>query len=64
MSSLLQYDHVFFQKKIAFRKDIKNLHCCFNFRCKAMKQKDLFLMMSTHRPHIEKSPVMCEALLF
>jgi len=54
----------FFKKKIAFRKDIKNLHCCFNFRCKAMKQKDLFLMMSTHRPHIEKSPVMCEALLF
>lgn len=29
-----------------------------------MKQKDLFLTMSTRRPHIEKSPASCGALLF
>lgn len=29
-----------------------------------MKQKDLFLTMSTRRPHIEKSPDMCGSLLF
>jgi len=34
----------------------KSQQCCFNFRRKRLKQKDLFLTMSTRRPHIEKSP--------
>ncbi|HHN5635087.1 hypothetical protein [Enterobacter hormaechei] len=42
----------------------KSQQCWFNFRRKRLKQKDLFLTMSTRRPHIEKSPAMCGALLF
>ncbi|MGE2421249.1 hypothetical protein [Enterobacter hormaechei] len=40
----------------------KSQHCCFNFRRKRLKQKDLFLTMSTRR-HASKKPCHVQGFL-